>query len=69
MVGQPLDGRLGTLGIFHQPDYLGQDGFAAHLGGLKIQRAIGVYSRAKYSFARHFFHGHTLAGEHGLVHR
>ena len=57
------------MGLFHQPDDLGEDRLLSHLGGLEIKRAIGVDGRPEYFLAGDFLHGHALAGEHGLVHR
>ena len=37
VVGQPLDGRLRSLRLFHQPDDLGEGGVAADLGGAEVE--------------------------------
>ena len=67
-VGEPLDRRLGRLGLLHQPDDLGQHGVGADLGGAYPQRAGAVDGRPDHGVPGPFGDRHRLAGDHRLVH-
>ena len=69
VVGQPLDGRLGALGLLDQADDLGERGVAADLGRLEAERAGAVEGGADDLVARALLHRDGFAGEHRLVHR
>ncbi len=66
-VGQLRDGSLGPLGILHQLDDLRQGCVAAHVGGAKADRPVGIDGGRINVIADFFIYGHALSGEHGLV--
>ena len=67
LIHQPLDGRLGSLGVFHQANDAGQYGVHPHSGDLQHDATLTV-DRAPGEFvAQVFAHGKWLASEHGLI--
>ena len=68
-VGQPLDGRLGALRLFDQPDDLRQHRVASNPRGAHGKAAGLVERGAEDGITGGSVHRQTLAGEHRLVER
>ena len=66
-VGQPLDRRLGALGLLDQLDDLGQGGVLADPDGPEAEAAPLVDRRPDDGVAGPLVDGQALAGDHGLV--
>ena len=69
LVGQLLDGGLGSLRLLHQVDDLRQGGLPSHLSGAKAECAGFIHSPTDDLISRLLLHGHAFAGKHRLVHR
>jgi hypothetical protein len=67
-VGQPLNRRLASLGLLHQPDDPREHRVGAHPVHPEAERAVPVERRSGHRIARTLRDRDRLAGEHGLVH-
>ena len=68
LVGQPLDGCAGALGVGDHLHDAGQHGVAAYCVGTHRHRPGPVQGAADDAVAGVFADGHRLAGHHRLVH-
>ncbi len=68
-VGQPLDGRLGTLRFLDDADNLCERRIFAHASGTEAEGAVLVHRAAHDLVAHLLFHRQAFAGQHRFVHR
>ena len=67
-VCQPGNGCLGTAGLLHHPDHLGQSGILAHLFRTEFQISLHIDGGSRQGIPGHLLHRNAFPGEGALIH-